>query len=235
MKFFQKLRKMRCTEYSASRRAVGNDMKPNPMQPKRSNTAKRSFCRGLALLAAAALVFVASDASGAGDRWFLSVYGGQLSDTAFNEVIRFNTQFENYYLAAVALGKELWSYRETLALEAEGQAVQHFEGKDHQEFNALLILRWLPFPWDNYIDTSIAFGNGISYATRDPEYEEKEADDNVTSQWLYYLMLEIVFSLPEEPSWAVFTRVHHRSSVFGLIDGVFAASNYVCVGLRYRF
>jgi len=191
---------------------------------------KSLFC--LTVLAA---VLFAAKGTAAEDKWFLSIYGGQVSDTAFNEVIRFNTQFEDYYLAAVALGKELWFYRETLALEAEGQIVQHFKGKEHQEFNAALILRWLPFPWDDTIDTSIAIGNGISYATRDPEFEIKEADDNITSQTLYYLMLEIAFALPGESRWGVFTRVHHRSSVFGLIDGVFAASNYVCAGIRYKF
>jgi hypothetical protein len=203
---------------------------------------QRSFlkCRlkglgGSLLCFACAALLSMSTGAFAEERWFLSVYGGQLSDTAFNEIVRFNTDFEDYYLAAVAVGKELWSFRETLALEAEGQAVQHFEGKKHQEFNALLTLRWLPFPWDRYLDTSIGLGNGISYATRDPEYEEKEADDNVTSQWLYYLMLEVVFAPPGESSWGVFTRVHHRSSVFGLIDGVFAASNYVCAGIRYTF
>jgi len=181
-----------------------------------------------------AVLFTAIPSEAGGD-WFLSVYGGQVSDTAFNEVIRFDTKFEDYYLAAVALGKELWSDRKYLALEAEGQVVQHFKGKAHQEFNAALNLRWLPFPWDDYIDTSIALGSGISYATRDPEFEINEADDNVTSQWMYYLMLEVVFALPGDTPWGVFTRVHHRSSVFGLIDGVFAASNYVCAGIRYTF
>jgi len=203
----------------------------------------RKFSRGdlkiipkaLFYLTLSAAVLFTTSPSEANDDWFVSIYGGQVSDTAFNEVIRFNTKFEDYYLAAVALGKELWTDRKYLALEAEGQFVQHFKGKEHQEFNAALILRWLPFPWDDYLDTSLAVGNGISYATRDPEFEENEADDNVTVQTLYYLMLELVFALPGDSHWGVFTRVHHRSSVFGLIDGAFAASNYVCAGLRYKF
>jgi len=183
----------------------------------------------------ALFVFLSGSKSEARDKWFLSVYGGQVTDTAFNEVVRFQTKYEDYYLVALALGRELWSYKEIITLEAEGQIVQHFEGKAHQEFNAVFNLRFLPFPWDDYIDTSIAIGNGISYATQDPEFEIEKADDNLTSQILYYLMLEIVFQLPKESRWGIFTRIHHRSSLFGLIDGVFAASNYVCVGVRYRF
>ncbi len=183
----------------------------------------------------AAVMLLNAGAADVEAKWFVSVYGGQVSDTAFNEVVRFQTQFEDYYLAAVALGRELWSYKEVVAIEAEGQIVQHFKGKAHQEFNAALILRWLPFPWDDYLDTSLAIGNGLSYATRDPEFEIETADDNLTSQTLYYLMLEVVFSLARESKWGVFTRIHHRSSVFGLVDGAFAASNYVCAGIRYRF
>lgn len=181
------------------------------------------------------MLLLAADVSAGEDGWFISVYGGQASDTAFNEVLRLKTRFEDYYLAAVALGKELGKYKNRVALEAEGQIVQHFKGKAQQEFNAALILRWLPFPWDDYLDTSIAFGNGLSYATRDPEFEEKTADGNETSQILYYLVAEVAFGLPGDSHWSVFTRVHHRSSVFGLIEGEFAASNYVCAGIRYRF
>ena len=182
-----------------------------------------------------AVMCVSIGSAEARGKWFFSIYGGQVSDTAFNEIIRFHTKFEDYYLAALTLGKEFWSYKEKIALEVEGQVVQHFEGKEHQEFNAALNLRWLAFPWDDYIDTSVAFGNGISYATRDPAFEIETADDNLTSQVLYYMMLEVVFGLGKESGWKVFTRIHHRSSVFGLIDGAFAASNYVCAGLRYRF
>ncbi len=182
-----------------------------------------------------AVMCVTTGTAEAQEKWFISVYGGQVSDTAFNEIIRFHTKFEDYYLAALTLGREFWSYKDKLALELEGQFVQHFEGKAHQEFNAALNLRWLPFPWDDYIDTSVAMGNGISYATRDPEFEIETADDNLTSQVLYYMMLEVAFSLGKQSDWTVFTRIHHRSSVFGLIEGTFAASNYVCAGLRYRF
>jgi hypothetical protein len=180
------------------------------------------------------MIFIHNN-SAAQDKWFLSVYGGQVSDTAFNEVIRFNTKFEDYYLAAFALGKEIGCYRDTINFEVEGQIVKHLKGKEHEEFNAVFILRWLPFPWDEYIDSSIAFGNGISYATRDPEFEINEADDNITTQTQYYLMLELAFALPKLSVWSIFVRVHHRSSLFGLIDGAFAGSNYVCMGVRYSF
>ena len=50
------------------------------------------------------------------------------------------------------------------------------------EFNGLIIARWRLFPWDKYLDTSFAIGDGISYATEVPEIEEKKDTDS--GRWL---------------------------------------------------
>ena len=63
------------------------------------------------------------------------------------------------------------------------------------ELNCAFTLRWLPFFWDKYLDTSFAFGNGLSYATSDPELEIREGDENKTNQLLYYVLVELAFSL----------------------------------------
>ena len=99
----------------------------------------------------------------------------------------------------------------------------------------MFTLRWLPFPWDRYLDTSFAFGNGFSFATADPELEIIDYDKNETSQWLYYILVELAFQVPRQLQWDLFVRIHHRSSVFGLIKNVHAGSNFVGLGLRYHF
>jgi hypothetical protein len=185
-----------------------------------------------------AVVFVISisENSSAEDGYFLSLYGGQVSDTQFNAIIRGIVDFKDYYLVAGALGKELMVWKDRIGIEVEGQIVKHINGSEHWEFNPLLTLRWLHFPWDQTLDTSFAWGNGLSYATEDPEFEvEESSHGNKTSQVLYYFMVEWVFAFPDVPQWRVFSRIHHRSSVFGLIDGIMAGSNYVTLGLRYAF
>jgi hypothetical protein len=185
---------------------------------------------------AAAFVLLICENSRAEDGYFLSLYGGQVSDTQFNAIVRGIVDFKDYYLVAGALGKELMVWKDRIGIEVEGQVVKHIKGSEHWEFNPLLTLRWLPFPWDQTLDTSFAWGNGFSYATEDPEFEvEESSHGNRTSQVLYYFMVEWVFAFPDAPQWGFFSRIHHRSSVFGLIDGIMAGSNYVTLGLRYHF
>jgi hypothetical protein len=169
------------------------------------------------------------------DEWFVSFYTGQYSNTALNEIVRFNTDFERSHVYAISLGKELGTYKDSIRYEVEGQVAWHSGKQTHGEVNAAFTLRWLPFPWDRYLDTSFAFGNGLSYAASEPELEIREGDEKETNQLLYYILVELAFTVPQYHSWDVFVRIHHRSSVFGVIDGISTGSNFVGMGLRYRF
>ncbi len=191
---------------------------------------------GMAVIATVlVLVFSLPVMATAGEDWFVSLYGGQFSDTALNEIIRFETDFEESHVYVLSVGQKLGVYKDRIGYEWEGQVATHTGLQDHQEINVVFTLRWLPFPWDRFIDTSFAVGNGISFATEDPPLEIREGDDNRTSQWLYYILVELAFALPDRPQYELFTRLHHRSSVFGLVDGIVTGSNFVGVGLRYRF
>ena len=169
------------------------------------------------------------------DQWFASYYVGQYSDTAFNEIIRFNTELESSFVHVVSVGKELGVFNNIIQYELEAQISKHTGDQDHEEINGAFTLRWLPFLWDDYLDTSFAFGNGFSYATEDPPLEIRDSDDDETSKWLYYFLVEMAFVIPKSPSWDLFMRIHHRSSVFGAINNIMAGSNFVGLGLRYRF
>jgi|LGVF01.1.fsa_nt_gb hypothetical protein len=168
----------------------------------------------------------------ADDSWFVSLYGGRASyddlANAFSE-----KDFVDSYVAVLAVGKGLADYKHYLRLEGEGQVAKHWGEQDHFEFNALLGLRWLPFPWDRYLDTSFAMGAGLSYATDEPEIEVEKNDR--TARLLGYLMFELAMVVPRQPNWTLFARVHHRSGAFGLFDGVSGGSNVVGAGLRYTF
>ncbi len=168
----------------------------------------------------------------ANEGWSLGFYGSKLYVGGEDEVVN-QGAYINSYLYVVTVGKELYAYKDYLVVEAEGQLGKHFGFQDHFEGNALFVIRWLRFPWDNIIDTSFAVGNGISYATDDPKIEVERLGN--TSSFLYYLMVEFAFKMPNEPSWSVFTRIHHRSGIFGLIDDVYGGSNALAIGLRYSF
>ncbi len=167
--------------------------------------------------------------------WFASIYYGRFSDTVLIENLRFDHDFENSNVYVLSLGKELGRYKEWIAVEVEGQVGHHTGRQDHQEFNVALTLRYLPFIWDRVVDTSFAFGNGVSYATGIPALEEEAAGDDQANQWLYYILVEWAFSLPSHPQWDLFWRVHHRSGIYSRWAGEDAVSNFVGLGIRYRF
>ncbi len=167
-------------------------------------------------------------------RWVLSVYGGILFQDSLDEITKGQPRIrEHSYILAVALAREIWRFRDWFGFELEGQIVRHFDEMNHWEYNGLLIGRWRLFPWDKYLDTSLALGDGISYATEVPKVEEREDPD--AGRWLNYLMIELTLGLPQYPKWDVLFRIHHRSSVRGSIGARDAGSNFFCSGIRYNF
>lgn len=171
----------------------------------------------------------------ADNQWSLTLYGAVLLKGNLSDASLLYSGFEDSYLLALALARRVASYKDKIDLELEGQVVKHFEGQDHWEFNGLAAIRWLPFPWDSYIDTSFASGAGLSYAAETPKVELQRRGDDQSTKLLTYLMIELAFSLPQTPDWSLVTRVHHRSGAFGLFSGVTGASNGWGFGIKYSF
>ncbi len=167
--------------------------------------------------------------------WSATLYGAVLLKGNLSDASLLNSGFEDSYLTALAINRKMASYKDKIDLELEGQIVRHFRGQEHWEFNALGAARWLPFPWDNYLDTSFAFGAGLSVATETPDVEEDRRGDGQTQEVLAYLMLELELALPDSQNWSCVTRIHHRSGAFGLFNGVTGASNALGFGIKYRF
>jgi len=165
-------------------------------------------------------------------KWFLTVYGGVHAQPDFYHVVRFDMSFEDdTYIAVAALAREFWRYENWISFEIEGQIGKYF-GKEHQwQFTGLLIGRWHWFPWDKYLDTSFAVGNGLSYNTEISKVEKEDDDEAI--RWLNYLMVELAFKLPKYPRWDLVYRIHHRSSNSGLIGA--GGSNFITGGIKFSF
>ena len=165
-------------------------------------------------------------------KWFLTIFGGPAAQPDLEHVLSFNMRFEDdTYIAAAALSRELWRYKNWISFETEGQIGKYF-GDEHQwQFTGLIIGRWHRFPWDKYLDTSFAVGDGLSYNTETSEIE-KEDDENA-GKWLNYLMFELTMGLPQYPRWNLVYRIHHRSSIRERIGA--GASNFVAFGIKYSF
>lgn len=165
--------------------------------------------------------------------WALSVYGGQWIGAANSDMM--SLEVHDTYLAGLGLIYEFEQSPPHVRWELEAQVLQHFGLQHHTEFVLDIAVRWVTYPWDKWIDTSAALGAGLSYATEVPAFEEKENPDTGATKLLHYLVFEIAVAPPGESHWSLVLRLHHRSGVWGLFDGVGSASNFAVLGLRYRF
>lgn len=171
------------------------------------------------------------------------MYAGQYSPRKYHHV-PFSTEWDlkDQYMAAAGMGLELARIRELgpfhidLGLEVEGLVAQHWGlyGHNYQEVVGGLVLRWHRFPWSHVVPTSVSHGFGLSYTTRVPDQEVRYRRGR-SDRLLGFLMWDVMVSPPGHPEWAAFFRIHHRSGAAGTFGGVYGASNYPCVGLRYQF
>jgi len=171
----------------------------------------------------------------AGGKWYTQFYTGQSTLVPFYQTPFKRWDLQNEYLVSLAVGKELRRLRDHLTLEAEGQVVGHWgDSGGYMECVGSVILRWHRFPWERHVRTTFGFGEGLSFANRIPDHEiEKPGDPG--SRLLNYLMYEVTLAHPEWEHTHFFFRVHHRSGIFGLFNGVHGASNYPSLGIKYVF
>jgi hypothetical protein len=170
---------------------------------------------------------------------YVTAYVAQNSSDRLIDIVRSPPPAtQSSYLAAITYGRTLGEGR-FIRWEVEGQLVQHWGMQSHQELSAALVARWMHFPWDHWIDTRFAFGEGLSYASDLPAVEPRAGREGErTARLLNYLLVEWEFMLPQREAhsqWSVFTRIHHRSGVAGIFGNVRGGSNFVGVGVRYTY
>jgi hypothetical protein len=165
--------------------------------------------------------------------WRVSLYGGQFIGAGNGDMVHF--RFSESYLLGLGLTYEFAESPPHVRWEVEGQGLQHMDEQEHTELALAVGVRWVTFPWNQYVDTSLGFGAGLSYATEEPEVEARENPSTGATRLLHSLILEVAVAPPGASRWSLVGRIHHRSGVWGLFDGVGSASNFFVVGIRYRF
>lgn len=101
------------------------------------------------------------------------------------------------------------------------------------EFDPYIAFRWANLPWNAYVNTSLAIGEGISYDSSIPSVEKRQNSN--TKRLLNYLMLEATFAAPSYPRLQLVARIHHRSGAYGLYHAGNTGSNDIGLGIRYLF
>lgn len=161
----------------------------------------------------------------------MTMVGGVYSGSKLLDIPR-GLELTDSYTFGVSVSKQFAEWTRYMRLEGELQVLKHFGDQDHWEFTGSVNLRWVVFPWNKYLETSMAIGEGLSWATEIPALEKADPTNYDYSQLSNYILLEVTFAIPESP-WSLVTRIHHRSGVWGVFGH--SGSNVLEMGVRYRF
>ena len=162
----------------------------------------------------------------------ISLFGGVLTDNRWYDTFApWNLEFRSSALVGLAALHRIGPMNPRWSFEVEGQVVRHFGDQDNWEFNLPIVGRWHTFPWDDVVDTSLAFGIGPSYASSIPKAEV--ANRGNSHRLLVYWKLEAELA-PPNSDWSAIFVLHHRSGAFNTVADE-GGSNSIVIGLRRRF
>lgn len=186
--------------------------------------------------------------------WSAMLYRGGTAKETFGNVIcgKYHSANETIYVAELAYTLDKTNIVRRIfrpladTVQVAGNVGRRFDYGHHDtvnEANLYLVLRWtkffgdIEFPWNNYLNTSVGFGDGFSYASH-PPYADIELGKPAKdfNRFLNYLMLEVTFALPSHPNLQLVGRLHHRCTAFGTYPkNPNAGSTSVGLGIRYYF
>ena len=167
------------------------------------------------------------------NRYGVVLYRGNGVLNNFAEIISLDRlEYANARVYVVGLNYKLITTAiRSLTFEVEGQVGKHEGVQKHWEGNILLIAR-VAF-WENTLPTSFAFGNGLSWASEKPVFEEEEKGQE-TNQLLNFFIVEMDMGLPQIPGnpKGLF-RIHHRSGIYGTYCPPTCGSNFISYGFKF--
>ena len=160
----------------------------------------------------------------------LLYYQGQLVEEDFKDIfLRTLHHFAPSYVDVVGASYHLNIAIRQLHFETEAQLAKHHGMQDHWEGNLLLLARVRL----GSSPLSLAYGNGLSYATERPTVE----DETPGQRLLNYIVVETDLELPQAlRQLHLIFRTHHRSGVFGAYGCKnLCGSNFLATGLKVSF
>ena len=181
----------------------------------------------------------------------ISVYGGQEVTTSMERMFFvkypprpfWKWQWSNSEIIAGTFSRRLVTFWNSLSLEPEFGVGQRFGGMHATEFWGAFNVRWINFPWNRYIKTTVGIAEGISLTTQVDTSERLLNNSTVVgnqrvfrgSDLLNFFTPEITFALPQYAAYEIILRFQHRSGMFGSINGVHAGAQFLTAGLRVHF
>ena len=124
-----------------------------------------------------------------------------------------------------------------MRFEGEGQLSKHWGLQHNYESHGAVLFRTRTFNPFASFGFSFAMGTGLSYAFGEPTYEDGPGGVKGGPHYRLqnYIVAEIVWAWLGLPDFAVVSRVHHRSGVYGLVAPQGVGSNFLAHGIRWYF
>lgn len=167
--------------------------------------------------------------------WLLTVTVGRYTDQHYEDILaQTPLVFEPARLVNVALARP-FAAGQRHRWEIEAQAGKYYGAQHHWEFDGVVIWRWTDFPWNRWLVTTAAVGDGLSYASVVPPLELASHTNRGAARLLNYTLIETTFAPPQARHWSLVVRVHHRSGLYGTFGGVHGGSTVIAVGVKFAF
>lgn len=186
------------------------------------------------LLAQKAAYFEPLDLAVKDGRWWVSVFAGAVAKNELSTIVfQLDPDFGESYVAGFSLGKEFGAVSDSLRLEWMATTAVVYGTEDYVDLRFEVGARWIRFPWNDTVFTTIGAFVGPSWISKRSIYEDEEKDE-----WRRLkngLSIEFTFAHPEHPGTALVARLHHRSSIFGLIPDAGTPSDFLTLGVKKRF
>lgn len=194
---------------------------------------KRSFAVRTAVVLLAFLPFASAAAA---THWSLGAYAGQYYDSEPAGAIQGRANFSDQYLLAITGTKTVWRAATLpLAFELDGMLGQQAGIASLTEIALAPALRWDMGRLANTVQTALRLAPlGVSYTSVVSPLERGPQGQG--DRFLNYLFIELELSPSAAPSNAFFVRLHHRCTVYDLLNDYGAnGEDFLALGYRYRF
>ena len=168
--------------------------------------------------------------------WTMGVYAGQYHNQEPASFLAGRSEFKNHYIFAVTASKRLWRAQNwPLELEMDVMLGQQWGQATLSEVAAAPVLRWSGLPGRDKLAVDVRAGPlGISYTNMISPLERGVNDQG--SRTLNFLMLELTASTPKNPQSEWFARLHHRCTIYDLMNNYGAnGEDFFALGWRRRF
>ena len=159
----------------------------------------------------------------------INIWNGSMLKSDLNNTFSLKGESRSESLYGIGLNKKITS-KGPIDLSAEVSVFQH----NKYDTPSQILYEGVTAFKLTYVTPKVNFSilEGLSYNSKHSYYEKTTKYGNgKSSQLLNYLALEV--EVPMDERYSFLGRIHHRSGVYGIFDGVHGGSNAYLLGFKY--